>query len=72
MSDTMQLLECCTIGINKILYFEIQKKEKEKTLLSSSELSYYMCMQSADIIEWLHSWKKDGRNMVGKLHIAHL
>lgn len=68
MSDTMQLLECCTIGINKILYFEIQKK---KTLLSSSELSYYMCMQSADIIEWLHSWKKDDRNMVGKLHIAH-
>lgn len=53
MSDTMQLLECCTIGINKILYFEIQKKKK--TLLSSSELSYYMCMQSADIIEWLHS-----------------
>lgn len=59
MSDTMQLLECCTIGINKILYFEIQKKEKEKTLLSSSELSYYMCMfkglQPAHIIEWLHS-----------------
>lgn len=52
MPNTMQLLECCTIGINKILYFEIQKK---KTLLSSSELSYYMCMQSADIIEWLHS-----------------
>lgn len=55
MSDTMQLLECCTIGMNKILYFE----EKKKTLLSSSELSYYMCMfkglQSADIIEWLHS-----------------
>lgn len=55
MPNTMQLLECCTIGMNKILYFEILKK----TLLSSSELGYYMCMfkglQTADIIEWLHS-----------------